>query len=148
MQSVPAGFWPGCFFEPGRRCEGKVCLGCKETVDSVLIEGLECQACVGVPDEERRVPQKVLIDLELSFDLRWAGTSDRFEETVDYAAVTAEVKKLAEGRSFHLVEALAEAVAELVLNRFHVRRVRVRIRKFSLPGASSVGVEVVRGETE
>jgi len=115
-------------------------------VDKVLIKGLRCSAHVGVLAAERRRRQKILIDLELGLDLRKAGRNDRVEETVDYAAVAREAKKLVEGRPFVLVEAMAESVAGLILKRFRAKGVTVRIRKFSVPGTRSVGVAVTRGK--
>ena len=114
--------------------------------DLILIEGLVCRAHVGVPEAERRKRQKILIDLELGLDLRKAGRSDRVEQTVDYAAVAREVRKSAEGGSFVLAERIAEAAAERVLERFKVKQVTVRVRKFSVPGTSSVGVEITRSK--
>ena len=101
---------------------------------------------MGVPESERRKRQKVLVDLEIGLDLRKAGRTDRVEATVDYAAVAREVKRLVEIRSFRLVEAMAEQVAQAVKNHSKVKEVRVRIRKFSVPGTASVGVEITRGQ--
>ena len=115
-------------------------------MDKIRIEGLLCRAHVGVPDAERRKRQKILIDLDLELDLRKAGRSDRVELTVDYAAVAREVKKLTEGGPFVLAETIAEATADRVLAKFDVERVTVRVRKFSVPGTSSVGVEITRGK--
>ena len=108
------------------------------------MEGLRAQAQVGVPLKERERRQRILIDLELGLNLKPAGERDRVQATINYAAVAKEVKDLVEGGSFHLVEAMAEAVGKLVLERFKPTQVRVRIRKFSVPGTSSVGVEIVR----
>lgn len=113
-------------------------------MDRIAIEGLECSVRVGVPEAERVHPQRILLDLELGMDLTDAGRTDRLEHTVDYAAVCAEVKRLAESRPFRMVEAIAESVAELVLEKFLPAEVRVRVRKFSVPGAGSVGVEILR----
>ena len=115
--------------------------------DRILIKGLLCRAHVGVPAAERRRRQKMLLDLELGLDLRKAGRSDRVEHTVDYAAVAREVKKWVEGRPFILVEAMAESAAGLILKRFRVKEVTVRIRKFSVPGTRSVGVAITRGKS-
>lgn len=113
-------------------------------MDTISIQGFEVQARVGVPDEERAHPQRILIDLALGLDLKEAGRRDRVEATVDYAKVAEEVKRLVESRSFHLVEAIAESVAELILNRFKVAEVCVKVRKFSVPATKSVGVQLVR----
>ena len=113
-------------------------------MDRILIEGLRLQACVGVTAEERGRPQPIEVELELWKDLKAAGRLDRMEETVDYAAAAREAKAFVEGGSFRLVERIAEGLAELLLERFGVQEARVRVRKFSLPGARSVGVEINR----
>ncbi len=116
-------------------------------MDSILIEGLHCRAHVGVPLEERQRLQQVRIDLELGLDLKVAGRLDRVEKTKDYASVAQAIKDLVRRRSFRLVEAMAEAIAGQLLERFKPAFVRVRVRKFSVPGTDSVGVEVTRGRS-
>ena len=115
--------------------------------DCILIKGLICRARVGVPEAERRKRQKILLDIELGLDLRKAGRSGRVQDTVDYAAIAREARKLAEGKSFILAEQIAESAAGLILKKFPVQRVKVRVRKFSVPGAESVGIEIVRPST-
>lgn len=113
-------------------------------LDWILIEELECRAHVGVPDEERKRRQKLLVDLELGLDLRKAGKNDRVEDTVDYASAARAVRRFIEDGSFQLVEAVAEGAAALLLERFPIKEARVRVRKFSVPGTRSVGVSVSR----
>lgn len=113
-------------------------------MDAVFLQGLEVQARLGVPDEERSRPQRVLIDLELGLDLKNAGRGDDVAQTIDYAQVAQEVKHLVQGRSFKLVEAVAESVAAFIVDRFPVAEVCVKVRKFSVPGTESVGVSLVR----
>ncbi|MBI1953460.1 MAG: dihydroneopterin aldolase [Candidatus Omnitrophica bacterium] len=113
-------------------------------MDKVLIEGLRCLAHVGVGEAERRKRQKILVDLEMELDLKRAGRSDEVKATVDYLAAANETRGIIRRRSFKLAEALAEAVAQGLLKRFQPRQVRVRVRKFSVPGAASVGVVIHR----
>ncbi len=113
-------------------------------MDFVCIEGLECQVYVGVPLAERRKRQKIHIDMALGLHLSQAGKKDDVKETVDYAAVAAHVKEFVESKSFRLVEAIAEKTARLILNGFAVDEVRIRVKKYSVPGAKSVGVEIIR----
>jgi len=113
-------------------------------VDTILIKGLRAQARVGVPLAERRRLQKILIDLKLGLDLRKAGREDRVEHTVDYAAVSRDILKIVKSRPFKLVEAMAETIAREILARYAVKEVRIRIRKFSVPQADSVGVKITR----
>jgi dihydroneopterin aldolase len=51
---------------------------------------------------------------------------------VDYDRLYETVREVVEGQSFHLLEALAARTAETILQRFEVRRVKVRIAKQNL----------------
>jgi dihydroneopterin aldolase len=96
---------------------------------SVTVElyGLEIAGAHGVDDEERRTPQPFLYDLWL--DVPDAATSDRLEETVDYRDVVGCLREVSGGRQFQLLEAMAAAAAEALLERFRLERARVRVRK-------------------
>ena len=86
------------------------------------------------------------VDLELEPTDDRAEKSDRLADAVDYDLLNRTVREVVEGRSFHLLESLAAATAESVLERFAVRRVKVRIAKQNL-GWSTGGravIEVVR----
>ena len=114
--------------------------------DRVVIEGLRCMAHVGVTQAERRTRQRLLLDLALELPLAKAGQRDVMTLTVDYARAAALAKGVAEqGGGYRLVEAVAEKVAGTLLKTFPlVVTITVRVRKFSVPGAASVGVEIVR----
>lgn len=96
---------------------------------SVTVElyGLEIAGAHGVEEEERRTPQPFLYDLWLEVDE--ASTSDRLEDTVDYREVVRCIRDVSDSRQFQLLEAMAAAVAEALLERFPLERVRVRVRK-------------------
>ena len=94
---------------------------------TIELAGLEVFGYHGVEEEEQRLGQLFLYDLELEVGDR--GASDRIEDAVDYREVAACVREVSESRAFHLLEALAAAVAEALLDRFEVARVRVRVRK-------------------
>jgi len=94
---------------------------------TIELAGLEVFGFHGVNEDERRDGQRFLYDIEL--EVGEAGSSDRIEDAVDYREVAACVREVSERRSFHLLEALAVAVADALLDRFPVARVRVRVRK-------------------
>jgi 7,8-dihydroneopterin aldolase/epimerase/oxygenase len=94
---------------------------------TIELAGLEVFGYHGVNDDERRDGQRFLYDVEL--DVGEAGSSDRIEDAVDYREVAACVRDVSESRAFHLLEALAAAVADALLDRFPVASVRVRVRK-------------------
>jgi FolB domain-containing protein len=114
-------------------------------MDLILIADLAVRCIIGVDEAERKERQDVLINLELGADLSVPCRSDRFEDTVDYRAVKKEVLRMVEGSHYHLVEALAESIANLCLGFPGVSEVRVRVDKpGALRFARSAGVEIVR----
>ena len=94
---------------------------------TIELAGLEVFGYHGANEDERRDGQRFLYDLEL--DVGEAGSSDRIGDAVDYREVAACVRVVSESRAFHLLEALAAAVVDALLDRFPVARVRVRVRK-------------------
>lgn len=99
---------------------------------AVELEGLEVFGRHGVLDEERRDGQTFLYDIRLEVDD--TALTDRIEDAVDYREVADCVREVSDGRRFDLLEALAAAVAEAILDRFQVDHVRVRVRKPSPAG--------------
>jgi dihydroneopterin aldolase len=115
-------------------------------MDTILLKDLRVTTIVGIWEWERRMPQTVSIDLELAADVRAAARCDRIEATVDYKAVTKRVIALVEESRFHLVESIAERVAELITSEFAVPWVRVTVLKpYAIRGARDVGVCIERG---
>jgi 7,8-dihydroneopterin aldolase/epimerase/oxygenase len=111
-------------------------------MDKIFIHALKTETIVGIFDWERQVKQTVLIDLELSADIRKAALSDSIDDTLNYKRVAKRVLAFVEGSQFHLVETLAERVAMLMLEEFGVAWVGISLSK---PGAirSSRDVGVV-----
>ncbi len=114
-------------------------------MDKIIITDLVAWCVIGVGAQERRNKRDVLIQIELFADLGKAAVSDSLEDTVDYRAVKKGVLEKVESSRFHLIEALAEAIACTCLAHVGVEAVRVRVEK---PGvlrfAKSAGVEVFR----
>jgi dihydroneopterin aldolase len=92
----------------------------------VELSGLHVFGYHGVEEEEQRLGQLFLYDVEMEVGDR--GASDRIEDAVDYREVAQAVREVS-GRRFALLEALATAVAEALLERFPIEHVRVRVRK-------------------
>ena len=105
--------------------------------DRITLRGMRFMGRHGVPDEERAEAQPFEVDLVLRLDLAAAAASDDLADTVDYAAAFDVVRRVVEGRSFHLLEALGGAIADAVLAAFPVDEAEVRVRKpkAPLPGA-------------
>ena len=93
----------------------------------VELHGLELHGRHGALEWEREQGQRFLFDVEL--EVGEAGSSDRLEDAVDYRDVAACVRDVSDAREYHLLEALATAIADELLARFPVERVSVRVRK-------------------
>ena len=115
--------------------------------DKVLLHGAHFFAHHGVSDAEQRVGGRYVVDVELTRDLSRAGVSDALADTISYSDVYRAVQEIIETKSFRLVEALAETLAQTLLARFSANAVWVRVRKEPPPTAGIIdyaGVEIFR----
>jgi dihydroneopterin aldolase len=117
--------------------------------DRIVLSGLVFEGRHGYGDAERSKPQPVEVDLALSLDVREAGRTDDLARSVDYSAAARVVGRVIEGRSFRLIEAIAETIAAEVLAAYPaVEAVEVRVHKPRIrlgEGAGTAAVEIRRG---
>lgn len=92
------------------------------------LAGLELRGFHGVTDEEREQGQTFLFDVEAELDTP-APETDDLTDTVDYREVAACIRAVSDARAYALIEALAAACADALLERFPLARVQVRVRK-------------------
>ena len=94
----------------------------------IEIEGLEVSGFHGATKKEKKEGQPFLFDVYLiAHD---AGVrSDHLADTVDYTRVVERVREICENRRFNLIEALAAAVVDDLMDNFPISRARVRVRK-------------------
>ena len=104
-------------------------MGEPATADAILLEGIQVPAALGVTAAERSMRRPVMLDLEVGFDLRAAGRTDRIRDTVHYAHIYRVVEDVASNQEHKLVEALGARIAEAVLSKFDVEWITVTVRK-------------------
>lgn len=109
--------------------------------DIIQITDLEVFYRVGVPDEERAQPQRLLLTVSLETDFTRAAATDDLAATINYYAVAQRLRKLGEGREWRLIETLAVEVARLAVSEFGARRATVEVKKFILPDTRQVSVQ-------
>lgn len=110
----------------------------------ITIVDLEVFYRIGVTEEERAKPQRLLITVEMAFDFATASMSDRVEKTINYFDVSQEILKFGDGRSWKLVEKLVANIADHVMAKFRPEAVTVEIKKFPIPQARYVSVVLTR----
>ena len=103
----------------------------------VELSGLEVFGHHGVEEDEQRLGQLFLFDVQLEVGER--GASDRIGEAVDYTLVASAIRELSGDQRFDLLEALATGTADLLMERFSPESVRVRVRK---PQVKPAGMSV------
>ena len=113
-------------------------------MSKISIADLEVSFCVGVTDEERSKPQRLLISIDMAFDFSSAAVSDRIEKTINYQELVNELLKYGEGRSWKLIEKLVTNIADFILARFKPQAIQVEVKKFSIPQARHVSVTLTK----
>ena len=117
--------------------------------DRVVIRGLELRCVVGVEEWERRMAQRVVVDIELRGDFSAAAESDDLSKAVDYRLPCVEAARWAADGEYLLVERLADRIAGEVLGAHdRVEGVTVSVFKpLALVGfgKAEARVEVRRG---
>ena len=105
-----------------------------EKLDKIALSGMKFYGYHGCLNEAREQGQDFYVDVTLSLSLHSAGKSDELKNTVNYASVFEIVKSVVEGQRFHLIEAIAERIADLILGRYsEVRAVEVTVHKPAAP---------------
>ena len=114
-------------------------------MDTIFLSGLTTECIIGIWDWERRVRQKVIVDIEMAADIRRAAATDSIDDTLDYKRVSKRLLQFIGDSQFQLVETLTERIAEIVVREFDVTWVRVRLNKQgAIRGARDVGIQIER----
>ena len=114
-------------------------------MDKRFIRDLTAETTIGIYNWERDIRQKVLIDLEMEVDTSIAASTDSISDALDYSQISHELITFIEASDFFLVETLAEELTGIILEKFKVVWVRLRLTKpEALTKASGVGVLIER----
>lgn len=110
----------------------------------ISIVDLEVNYCVGVTDQERAHPQRLLLTIEVTLDFTAAAMTDRVEKTVNYQRVSDDLLQFGQGRSWKLLEKLVSNLADRILAEYEPDSVYVEAKKFVIPQAKYVSVSTSR----
>ncbi len=117
--------------------------------DKIFIRALKTETIIGIFAWERQVKQTVVLDIELSADIRRSARSDSIDDTLNYKKVAKRVLAFVENSRFHLVETLAEHIAMLILEEFGVASVSLVLSKpGALRSSRDVGVILERNRED
>ena len=116
-------------------------------MDIIFLGGLEVETVIGIYDWERKIKQKIILDLEMAHDIQQAAATDDIAYALDYKSVSDRVVEVVENSEYFLVETLIEKIAETLLQEFHIPWVKIRLnKKGAISRAQDVGIIIERGQ--
>ncbi len=113
--------------------------------DEITIEGLKTNCVIGTLPRERNKKQTLLIDISFSVSIKKAVQNDDLSYAVDYKSLAAAAAKFVSKSRFYLIETLAERLSEMLLAKFFLKKITLRISKpQAIRRARSVSVKITR----
>lgn len=117
-------------------------------MDRIYLNQMSFYGYHGVFEEENKLGQRFIVDVNLGLDLAKAGLTDQLDETINYGDVYSIIKQIVEGKPYKLVEAVAEKSASELLRSFdNLTECTIKVIKPDppIPGHyQSVAVEITR----
>jgi dihydroneopterin aldolase len=113
----------------------------------ISIVDLEVFYSVGLTDEERATPQRLLVTVDLDVDFSSASLSDRIERTINYQTLAERVLKFGHARSWKLIEKVAANLVDMIFLEFRPQGVAIEVKKFPIPQARYVSVTLTRSRS-
>ncbi len=130
---------------PPRPCAIAAPAAADEPLDLIFIEGFSGQTVIGIHDTELHRPQPLVIDVHAGVPRARACDTDRIDDTIDYGAVRERLRRLLREHRLQLLEAFAEAIADILIDEFGARWVRVKVVKPNkFDDVRAVGVQIER----
>ena len=116
------------------------------TMDIIFLRELKIDTLIGVYEWEKRVPQTLQIDLEIALPGSLACQTDNIDDALNYADVVRDIQTALASRHYNLIEALAESIAQILIDDFKAPWVKVSVAKLqAIRGSKMVGICIERG---
>ena len=117
-------------------------------MDKIILQHMQFYGYHGLFAEENKLGQRFNVDAELYLSLKQAGTTDHMDDSIHYGEVFEKVKEIVEGEPRHLIEAVAEDIAQALLATFsRLTACKIKVIKPNPPihgHYESVAVEIYR----
>ncbi len=115
------------------------------TGDLIIVNGIQFVGYHGILPDERRNGCRYRADLQVQCSMEAASRTDKISATIDYRKLCAIVIARGTGKRYNLIEAVATAIAEDILQETSATGCAVTLTKYpSEIDAESVAVRVVR----
>jgi dihydroneopterin aldolase len=118
-------------------------------MDIIFLRELKIDTLIGVYEWEKRVPQTLQFDLEIALPSSLACQTDNIDDALNYADIVRRIQSELASRHFSLLEALAEHIAQILLNEFKAPWVKISVAKLqAIRGSKMVGICIERGSVK
>jgi ribonuclease HI len=115
----------------------------------IYLTGVRAYGYVGLLPEENVLGQWFTVDATIATDFEDATYSDAIADTLDYRACIAKIESIIQTSKFALIERLAGAIADSLLEDPKIEQLELRVTKHPpIPNfQGAVAVEISRGGT-
>src|SRR5688572_7476294 len=98
-------------------------------MSTLFIRDIIAEGKHGHHGHEKDSPQPFKVSVELSIDLAKAASSDDLTDTIDWSGLRDSIVAVVEKESFNLVEKLAQAIGDKLLEEERIEKVIVTVEK-------------------
>ena len=116
-------------------------------MDTLILKDCRFDCIIGVFPGERKTKQPIIIDAELSLDIRKTAKSDSMKDALDYRDVHGLMKEHVRKSKYFLIEAMAENLAQAMLKKFPIQSVTLTVKKpkpMQKRGGAWAGIKITR----
>jgi 7,8-dihydroneopterin aldolase/epimerase/oxygenase len=114
-------------------------------LDLIFIEGFRARTVIGIDLGELHAAQPLHIDVHAGVPRAKACDSDQIGDTIHYGLVRERLHRLMAEHRVQLLEALAQNIADILIDEFGARWVRVRVVKPNkFADVDALGVQIER----
>lgn len=118
-------------------------------MDIIFLRELKVETLIGVYEWEKQLPQTLQIDLDIALPDSRACTTDDIKDALNYADIVRRIQAELASRHFNLLEALAERIAQILLDDFKAPWAKVSVAKLqAIRGSKMVGISIERGKAQ
>ena len=108
---------------------------------TIHINDLEFSCSVGVLDEEKEAPQRVVMDIALTSVKPENVYSDNYEDVVCYSKIINNIAKMLAEKHIEIIETMAAKVTDICLADKRILKANVKVSKPDIIPNAEVGVE-------
>lgn len=101
----------------------------------VDIKDLSFETIIGILPQERKVPQKVIVDISFTYNFKNG-------EFIDYSKVASKVEKLMKKNQYLLIEDALLDIKDKLCKKFDIKDLKLSIKKPDILDNCVVGVSI------